>query len=90
MGSMPVRATCLILMLLCFASAEATSSVMSRKLSVGASGRPASLADSMILNVLPKGATPPSTPSRKSHATTNSKRLFARHLGSVPSPGVGH
>uniref|UniRef100_A0A7N0RDQ5 Uncharacterized protein n=1 Tax=Kalanchoe fedtschenkoi TaxID=63787 RepID=A0A7N0RDQ5_KALFE len=84
------KVLCLILALLCFASAEATCCIESRKLLMRALGRPAAMADSLILNVLPKGGIPPSAPSKRGHTNINSEQLFARHLGSVPSPGVGN
>ncbi|KAK3206808.1 hypothetical protein Dsin_020854 [Dipteronia sinensis] len=52
---------------------------------------------SLFLNALPKGTVPASSPSKKTHATLDNEKLFARHLASidrilrsVPSPGIGH
>ncbi|KAL7211586.1 hypothetical protein ACSBR2_014443 [Camellia fascicularis] len=53
--------------------------------------------DSLYQNALPKGTTPPSSPSKRGHADMVDEKLFGRHLAaidrilsSVPSPGVGH
>lgn len=55
---------------------------------------------SLMLSSLPKGSTPPSSPSDKGHAVIHiNGRLFHIHLPtiqdrmlgeSVPSPGIGH
>ncbi|KAJ0017919.1 hypothetical protein Pint_10345 [Pistacia integerrima] len=56
-----------------------------------------SLFKSLFLSALPKGTVPSSTPSKRTHATLDDEKLFARHLASidrilrsVPSPGIGH
>ncbi|BAT73599.1 hypothetical protein LR48_Vigan01g043200 [Vigna angularis] len=59
---------------------------------------PSSRRDSLFLSALPKGTVPPSSPSKKGHATEVDEKLISRHLitidrvllRSVPSPGVGH
>ncbi|KAL9668796.1 hypothetical protein QQ045_006336 [Rhodiola kirilowii] len=88
-----VKTLSFIFILICIASApaqaQAAGFINSRKLLMPA-GRLASISDSLLLNVLPKGGTPSSTPTKKGHAVVDSEKLFARHLGSVPSPGVGH
>lgn len=46
-----------------------------------------------VLDALPKGTSPPSSPSNGDHKTVNpgtSKGDTQRLLGSVPSPGIGH
>ena len=77
------------------------SALDARKLlSMEKEGRVSSMVQSLILASLPKGSTPPSSPSDKGHAAINiNGRLF--HIlipriedrmleESVPSPGVGH
>lgn len=56
-----------------------------------------SLESTLILNALPKGPSPPSSPSDKGHAMLMNPKLFEIHLAridrllqSVPSPGAGH
>ncbi|KAA8524009.1 hypothetical protein F0562_010560 [Nyssa sinensis] len=56
-----------------------------------------SLEDSLILSALPKGVTPPSSPSGKGHEMAINEKLFTLHLAhidrilqSFPSPGIGN
>ena len=77
------------------------SALDARKLlSMEKKGRVSSMEQSLILASLPKGSTPPSSPSDKGHAAINiNGRLFHVHLPrikdrmleeSVTSPGAGH
>ena len=77
------------------------SSLDARKLlSMEKKGGVSSMEESLILPSLPKGSTPPSSPSDKGYAMVNiNGRLFSIHLPSikdrmlgesVPSPGIGH
>ncbi|KAH7848094.1 hypothetical protein Vadar_033747 [Vaccinium darrowii] len=81
-----------IVLLICYK----TPSLEARKLSSKEEGV-RSMEDSLILSALPKGTTPPSSPSDKGHAMAINERLSAspiahadRFLKSVPSPGIGH
>ncbi|RWW19974.1 hypothetical protein GW17_00015941 [Ensete ventricosum] len=45
----------------------------------------------LVLNILPRGSTPPSSPSKGGNGVGGTARINTeRMLGSVPSPGIGH
>lgn len=45
----------------------------------------------VLLNSLPKGAVPPSSPSKKGHAKLVTLKHYVDHdMESVPSPGIGN
>ncbi|KAK8472564.1 hypothetical protein PHAVU_002G241108 [Phaseolus vulgaris] len=90
-----------VLLLLMLLLASLCSSLEARKLVLQKQHNkvnPSPRRDSLFLSALPKGTVPPSSPSKKGHATEVDEKLIARHLitidrvllRSVPSPGVGH
>lgn len=82
----------LIVVLVCYAppvEARKLLKIMEEK-TIDRSSREAA---SVILNSLPKGSVPPSSPSKKGHANkVVAGQQFAGYNvdGSVPSPGIGH
>ena len=44
----------------------------------------------LVLNILPRGSTPPSAPSQGGNGAGTARINTERVLGSVPSPGIGH